>query len=178
MLTPHLGCDRFPGGEIFKLKVTFKPGCDYPIANIEVVCMITWTFTYPPQRTSDAFRTQSGNNRWNPEILKGTKIPRHTRQGKPSIPNQSTTNHNATSTTYVWTPLLYSTFSTYIQYTLGSPSRWQTPCSLQVPIHKSAYLDLRSSLTRRRPTKLPCSEWRMHEVRQILTCSMARNSQS
>jgi hypothetical protein len=97
------------------------------------------------------------------EILKGTKLPRHARQGKPSIPNQSTTNHNSASTTYVCTPLLYSTFSTYIQYTLGSPSRWQTPCSLQVPIHKSAYLDFAiivdASSTKDLPSCLLALEW-------------------
>jgi hypothetical protein len=49
MLAPHLGCARFPGGEIFKMKVTFGPGCGFPIANIEVVCMITWTIIFPLQ---------------------------------------------------------------------------------------------------------------------------------
>jgi hypothetical protein len=37
------------------------------------------------------------------------------------IPNQSTTNHNAISTTYVCTPLLYSTFSTYIYTRIAFP---------------------------------------------------------
>jgi hypothetical protein len=54
----------FTVGEIFKMKVTFEPGYDFPIANIEVVCMITWTLISPPQRTPDKFRTRSGNDRW------------------------------------------------------------------------------------------------------------------
>jgi hypothetical protein len=49
------GALDFPGGKIFEIKVTFEPGCDFPIANIEVVCMITWTFISPSQAEARRF---------------------------------------------------------------------------------------------------------------------------
>ena len=37
------------------MKVTFEPGCDFPVAIVEFVCMVTWTFSSATQWTSSTY---------------------------------------------------------------------------------------------------------------------------
>jgi len=152
MLILHLGFDRVFGGEA-RSHVPAKIAFDYwwraGVITSHRYAHADARLTHRSKEHETLPAIQSGNNRQNPE---GTKLhlvspaypTRHTIH-RPSIPNQPITNdrtHTLDSAT------VHHTLARTCTYTLGSLSRYETPCSLQVPIsQKRITCNSRSSST-------------------------------